>query len=285
MATRPAALARRWRLVAAAHLALAPKVTSAVIVAAGAGDAEPPVPDPGVARVAIVAGLSGVYLGKGWVLTAGHVLTAARNQKKTEALIADRAYHLDPGSSIRLESSDGKADLALVRIEGDPGLPPLAITTRTPPIGARLVLAGNGPLQESRRGCWDAVGKPVAEMRPGVRCGFAWRKTPEGKTNGVQWGTNQVAGSPSIFPGPEKTRTRVFPTSFRDGLPTPREAQAGVGDSGGPVFVETGAGYELAGILLGVSARSSGAALFGDRTYAADLSAYREQIEDVLEHR
>ena len=273
---------RRWRIAAAACLALAPRIAGAVIVAAGAGDSKPPAPDPGVARVAIIAGLSGVYLGNGRVLTAGHVLAAARNQKKGDALIGGHSYPLDLASAVRLESKDGKADLVLVRIEGDPGLPPISISSRTPPIGERLVLAGNGPLQESRRACWDASGRPAPDAQPGVRCGFAWRKTPEGKTNGLQWGTNQVASTGEILPGPEGARTRVFVTLFRDGLPTPREAQAGVGDSGGPVFVETGAGPELAGILLGVSARSQGAALFGDRTYAADLSAYRGQILDAL---
>lgn len=275
---------QRWRAAAVClALALAARIARAVIVAAGADDPTPPTPDPGVARVAIVAGLSGVYLGKGWILTAGHVVAAARNQKKDEALIAGHAYPLDLARAVRLEDREGVTDLALVPIEGDPGLPPLTIVATTPPIGARLILAGNGPLQESRSACWDASGKPVLATQPNVGCGFAWRKTPEGKTNGLQWGTNEVADTGERLPGPQRSRTRVFVTRFRSGLPTPREAQAGVGDSGGPVFVETAGGYELAGILLGVSARSHGAALFGDRTFAADLAAYRDQIDAVLE--
>ena len=61
-----------------------PFPAGAVIVAGGdgTGNASAPSPDPGFSRLAIVAGLSGVYLGKGWILTAGHVLTAARNQKR-----------------------------------------------------------------------------------------------------------------------------------------------------------------------------------------------------------
>lgn len=254
-----------------------------MIVAAGAGDSKPPTPDPGIARVAIVAGLSGVYLGKGWLLTAGHVLTAARNQKKTEVLLGGQRYQLRPESAVPLTGKDGKADLALVRIDGDPDLPVLEIASQTPPAGTYLILAGNGPLQETVRTCWDGSGHATSESAPGARCGFLWRKkTPEGRTNGLQWGTNQVDARDSVLPGPGGARTRVFSTVFRKGLPTAREAQAGVGDSGGPVFASSGGGFELAGILLGVSAQSQAAALFGDRTLAADLSVYRDQILGVL---
>jgi hypothetical protein len=273
---------KRWPALAAALLALAPPVAGAVIVSGGGGDSQPPSPDPGIAHVAIVAGLSGVYLDNGWLLTAGHALTAARNQKKNEVLLDGRSYRLRPESTVRLTGEDGKADLALVRIDGDPGLPALEIAEQSPAVGARLILAGNGPLQETTRSCWDASGHVAPATAPGARCGFLWRKTPEGRTNGLQWGTNQVASRGSILPGPGGTRTRVFLTVFRSGSATPREAQAGVGDSGGPVFVQRNKSFELAGILLGVSAQSTSAATFGDRSYAADLSAYRDEILRVL---
>ena len=84
------------------------------------------------------------------------------------------------------------------------------------------------------------------------------------------------------MPGPQGTRTLVFVAVFRDADATPFEAQAGVGDSGGPVFVESGKGHALAGVMLGAAAQSPVAAIFGDRTYAADLSVYREGIRKVM---
>ena len=274
---------KRWPTLIAAWLSLAPFMARAVIVSDGGDDSQAPVPDPGIARVAIIVGLSGVYLGKGWLLTAGHVLAAAKQQKKYDVLLDGHEHQLLPESAVPLTSEDGKADLVLVRIDGDPGLSVLPIAKQMPAIGAQLILAGNGPLQETTRRCWDASGREAQATAPDVRCGFLWRKTPEGRTNGLQWGTNQVASRDEILPGPEGTRTRSFVSVFRSGRPTPREAQAGVGDSGGPVFVRRGKGFELAGILLGVAAQGKSAAIFGDRSYAADLSGYREEILRVLE--
>ncbi|MCK7510587.1 MAG: hypothetical protein MZV70_45375 [Desulfobacterales bacterium] len=80
------------------------------------------------------------------------------------------------------------------------------------------------------------------------------------------------------MPGPGGARTRGFATQFRDAGGTAREAQAGVGDSGGPVFAREGEREVLAGVMLGVAARSGSAALFGDRTLIADLARYRAEI-------
>ncbi len=270
-------------LVVAAALGAAPQA-QAVIVRPSETGAQPaaPSPDPGLDHLAIIAGLSGVYLGDGWILTAGHVLTAARNQKKTDAQIGGRAFPLQLGTAAPLSSGAGRADLALVRIAGDPGLPPLDIASETPAVGARLVLVGNGPLQEQHRTCWDNANVERPQSRATPFCGFKWWKTPEGKTNGVQWGTNQVASVDAVSPGPQGTRTQVFVTMFRDAGATPFEAQAGVGDSGGPVFVESGGGYALAGVMLGAGLRNPTAATSGDRTYVADLSVYREAIRKVM---
>ena len=48
------------------------------------------------------------------------------------------------------------------------------------------------------------------------------------------------------------------------------------------MFVESGKGQALAGVMLGAAAQSPVAAIFGDRTYAADLSVYREGIRKVM---
>jgi hypothetical protein len=260
----------------------------AVIVATGdaASTAAAPTPDPGFSRLAIVAGLSGVHLGRGWVLTAGHVLATARNQKKLEVSIEGVSYRLLPETALTLSGDAGKADLALVRIADPPDASPLAITSQTPTPGTPLFLAGNGPRRGASR-CWDAAGAPAKATGPGIRCGFEWptkEKPEDPPTNAPRWGTNVVDGGQKLFPGPQGTRTLVFGTLFRPpgAGATEHEAQAGVGDSGGPVFVRDAGGSKLAGVMLGISAQRPRSAVFGDRTWIADLSAYRAQIERAL---
>jgi hypothetical protein len=269
---------RRGALLAIALLLAAPP--SSAVVVSGGPRATPPAPDPGLANVAVIGGLSGVYLGDGWLLTARHVLAAAHEEKKRDVLLAGQRYQLLPDTTILVGSETEKPDLALVKIDGAPALAAIEISAATPAIGARLVLAGNGPLQEIRPSCRDRAGAVAAASAPGARCGFAWRKTPEGRTNGVQWGANQVASAPALLPGPQGAQTQVFATVFRDGSAgaIDQEAQAGVGDSGGPVFVQRGKRWELAGVMVAASAQSPTAATFGDRTYIADLSRYRAQI-------
>jgi len=278
---------KRCALRAAIVLALAATPARAVIVRS-TGDgaaAEESARDPALSNAAVVAGLSGVYLGKGWILTARHVLGVARAGKRNEVILDGATYHLRLDTEVPLGADGDKADLTLVRIDGERDLPPLAIVSKTPDVGTPVLMIGNGPLQETKRTCWDAAGREAPATTPHVRCGFKWWKTPDGKTNGVQWGTNQVALANGLLPGPNGARTRVFGTVFRDAGATPREAQAGLGDSGGPVFVQRGKKQELAGILLAVSARASTAALFGDQTFAADLSVYRDAILRTIERK
>lgn len=267
----------RAAFLVALVLAAAPPA-GAVLVRVPAAETGPGLPGPALTHLAVVAGLSGMYLGDGWLLTAGHVVQAARNQKKTGVVIGGRAFVLRTDTAKTVQSGQERTDLAVVRIEGDPGLPSLEIAHRAAAVGTEVVLAGNGPLQEAQRGCWNTSGQPVRSAGPGILCGYAWRKTPEGKTNGVEWGTNQVASVGEAIPGPGGARTRGFATQFRDDGASAREAQAGVGDSGGPVLAREGEGYVLVGVMLGVAARSGSAALFGDRTLVADLSHYRAEI-------
>ncbi len=266
-----------------------PFPAGAVIVAGGdgTGNASAPSPDPGFSRLAIVAGLSGVYLGKGWILTAGHVLTAARNQKRFDVSLDGASYRLLPETAVPLSRGSEPADLVLVRIADGPERPVPEIAARTPARGAQLFLAGNGPRREAAASCWNAAGQPVAKPGPGARCGFAWvqkRKEDDPPMNAAHWGRNVVAEGTAIFPGPKGTRTPVFGTVFRPPAvgAGPDEAQAGVGDSGGPVFVKDGDGWRLAGVMLGASSQLPRASVYGDQTFIADLSQYRESLLAVL---
>lgn len=280
---------RRLRAAALLAVLLASAPAPAVIVGTGDGNdtATAPDPDPGFSRLAIVAGLSGVYLGKGWILTAGHVLTAARNQKKLDVTLDGATHRLLPETAVPLARGSEKADLVLVRITDPPELPVLEIASKTPVQGERLFLAGNGPRRRDAGTCWNAAGQPLEKPAAGMRCGFEWAKKEseaDPPMNAARWGDNVVAAGAALFPGPQATRTPVFGTRFRapGAGAGAHEAQAGVGDSGGPVFVKDGDRWILAGVMLGVSAQMPRAAVFGDRTWIADLSAYREAIETVL---
>jgi len=249
---------------------------------------EAPDDDPGFSRAVVVAGLSGVYLGEGWLLTAQHVLRAARRRaekRPDEPLlrIDGAPVELRLDDAVALRRAGESADLALVPVEGGPDWPLLRLAASTPAPGATLLLAGNGPRGEPGRACLGAEGAPLPAGRAGARCGVRWAEKQEGgpRVNALRWGRNRVASGARLLPGPRGTRTRVFATVF-DADAGPDEAQAGVGDSGGPVFVETPEGWALAGVMLGVGSQAPRMALFGDRTFVADLSAYRAQILETV---
>jgi hypothetical protein len=100
-------------------------------------------------------------------------------------------------------------------------------------------------------------------------------------TRALRWGTNNVSGTGSwIFFDNRDVLTMQTTFQFADGT---SEAQAVVGDSGGPVFVKNGGQWQLAGIMVTVDAYSGQpnpglTAVFGNQTYMADLSFYRDQI-------
>jgi hypothetical protein len=81
--------------------------------------------------------------------------------------------------------------------------------------------------------------------------------------------------------------TRGFTTSFDVALPTPHEAQASSGDSGGPIFLKNEEGeWELAGIMMTISNHANqprNVVSYGNATYAVDLHSYRDFIIEVIQ--
>ncbi|MDJ0848314.1 MAG: hypothetical protein QNK04_08060 [Myxococcota bacterium] len=237
-----------------------PAVAAALVVASGDPATEQaPEPDFGwahVGRLGGEGGVSAVYLGEGWVLTAGHagIGKLELGEAIHRPVPASRVVLLAPGGS------GARSDLALFRIESAPPLPRLELTERTPGRGTRILLVGFG----------FGRGEPL-EAR-----GFRWAP-PRGK----RWGTNRVSGQPVDVAGPGNTITRCFRTDFsRHG--TPQEAHATPGDSGGGVFTKTADGWRLAGIMVAVSrdeGQPGGTSLFGNTLSIADLSAYAVQIQ------
>jgi hypothetical protein len=94
----------------------------------------------------------------------------------------------------------------------------------------------------------------------------------------MRWGTNTIDATSSYDIGTGNTAALTTTFSALTG-----EAQGSVGDSGGAMFYfNTGSStWELAGILGAVGTFSNqpgSTAIFGDATYAADISSYRGAI-------
>ena len=207
---------------------------------------------------------SAVYLGNRWVLTAGHVGIGP-------VRFASATYRPLLRSVQPLRNPDGTAsDLRAFRIDGDPSLPLLRISRDRPPPGQEVILVGNGRDR----------GPPMSWQPDGGELFRGWR-TAEGRR--MRWGTNRLdAGREEISVRGIRTRIlsmRFSPPELEES--TPLEGQAVHGDSGGALVIRRDGRFVLAGIII-VRADYPGqppdTALYGNRTYAADLSVYRGQL-------
>ena len=239
----------------------------------GLGNTTAPEPDPGWDNVGQHLGSpSVVYLGNRWILTADHVGASIVTLK-------GKRYNPVAGTLIRLMNPDAtQADLLLFQIDEDPALPKLSIADSPPAPGEAVVLIAAG----SSRGSYlssQAEGEVLID-------GFAWQ---EDQTK--RWGSNIIEGEPN-FIGQTSTKTMAIPIVFsRIESPsgTRQEATAARGDSGGALFARADptnpdSEWVLSGILFSVGTRTgypAQSSFYGDITWAADLSFYRNSI---LEH-
>ena len=261
----------RFISILALGLLLAPPA-SALIIASEAANNTPPMDDPGFDNIGRLGVFTGVYLGYGWVITARHA--------GLRDVYFGLVLHLRvPGSEVIIEHDvSNDADLRMYQVDPWPDLPPLAI--RSDPIPdpgttmTDVVMIGNG----------RSAGNPVTgndcATSPPSPCGFFW------SSGAIRWATNRIqALEPDFtFVGNPYT-TESFATEFDRGLPTPHEAQVGNGDSGGAVFIDNAGSWELAGILHSreeFGGQPVSSALYGNRSIAADLSFYRDQIVPIV---
>ena len=124
---------------------------------------------------------------------------------------------------------------------------------------------------------------------------WVWTEVPSGgnaagyktlSSRSMRWGTNTISSS-GVWLDDGYGDAKMLGTTFTDHGVYSTEAQAVYGDSGGGVFHKNGSTWELAGLILTVAGYSGqpdpGAnAVFGDATYAADLSFYRPQIMAIV---
>lgn len=215
-------------------------------------------------HVGTVNGASGIYVGNGWVVGAGHV-------GWNNFLLNGTLYDFD-GNALRLTNSDGSTtDMVMFHLAPPPNLPSLALASNTPAAYSQVDMIGYGRIAGS------------AETTIGAYRGFYW------SASGYKsWGNNRVNNTGGAFViNAGAGNITVFQTDFSSpGTPAPGsqttdEAQAAVGDSGGAVFHQTGSGWELAGMVDAVGAygdQLANTSVYADETYFGDIATYRAQI-------
>lgn len=229
-----------------------------------------------------------IYLGDGWVITAGHVGGGG-------IVLASGTYLEQAGTGFTLlNDTPGRTtytDLFVYRLQTRPvGLPTITIASAQPSPGLDVTMVGAG----RNRGSYtewlvdESVDPWVWTVTTGSTSDY--RGYGVASTRAMRWGTNEVAASNLWFPlsytSTAYNDVKGFATVF-DEFPGTTEAQAVLRDSGGAVFAQNGSFWELAGVISTVGGFSGQPdprlnAVFGSATFMADLSFYRPQIIAVV---
>ncbi len=272
-------------------LALAAGVATpsgATLIRGGSGNTAAPGDDPGWANVGLLSGssmvASGVYVGGGWVMTAAHVW----NGGVTSANFGGSSYGFEAGTWHQLhkpgEPGTG-ADVGLVRLDGMPsGLADLTVSELSPPDLAEVVGIGYGSDYDPTETWWNSdwekeVGTPAYR-------GF---ELSGGRTK--RWGKNHIDAvaeeDKDVTIGGYTTHA-LHMTFDQSGGAGDDEMQVVPGDSGGGLFYKNGSDWELTGIIVamgtygGNPGQPSDTAVYGNKSYAADLSEYHDQIMVII---
>ena len=118
---------------------------------------------------------------------------------------------------------------------------------------------------------WTEVGSGANAL------GYKWNSSRT-----MRWGESSITST--ILYNSGDGNVNGFRAAF---TPYVGQAQGSVGDSGGGVFTYnySNASWELAGLMLAIDSygnQPSGTAVFGNNTYLADLSSYRNYIVTAI---
>ena len=222
------------------------------------------------------ANTTGVYLDNNWVITASHVY----GDTPTNFMLNGSSYDIQLNTWTQMTNADStKADLAMVRLGSAPPLATnLTLCATSPTNGTAVTMIGNGSGYNTNLIQWyvdtNSWSWFTTNFSGAVNfSGYAWNYTAA-----KRWGTNTVAGTDLVSTISPLCTSYSLYTTFDNAV---NEAQGALYDSGGGVFSQNGDTWELAGIMFTIGTYSNqwgGTAVFGNATYAVDVSCYRDQI-------
>jgi hypothetical protein len=249
-------------------------------------------------------GDNGVYIGQRWVLTVVHAGAAPTTFPGASAT----PFAVEPGSTIMLTNPSGMGltnhtDLMLYRLAADPGLPPITFASEAPEPGDEVILVGDGRAvtPSATETHWDVTGPPE---------NYVWTETPAGDDfHGYKstlerklWGTNVIESDEPLENLGDSDVTLPVDAGFGDVISfytdfdnpgvmgsgaTAAEAQGMFHDSGSAMFSKENGAWVLSGMTHAVSLYSNQpggtfTAIYGNLTFAADLSVYGDQIMAII---
>jgi hypothetical protein len=211
-------------------------------------------------RVNATAGGTGVAVDPYWLLTAAHVA----DDKVPAAVTIGATTH----TAAEVQYAPAGVDLALLRFS-------------TP-------IFSDGHY-EVYTGTFPAPPPPQTQRLTGLIVGYGREGTVSDTyytplTTGAnikRWGTNMIDGTANGLSAQGFTSDTIY-MNF-DLSDSPYEAGAAIYDSGGPVFVNDGGTWKVAGINVAIDATRGGTPSGSvDRIYAVSLPAYESWIMTVI---
>jgi hypothetical protein len=225
----------------------------------------------------------GNYNGSYYIITAYHVALSGLGS----FILGDYTYSFVTGTGVQIkdDATDTKpADLYVIQITGSEvalaaldSMANLNLAESTPSTGTNVTMIGYGRDRSTTAGTAYVKSSQWYNTAPAQPYDtvnyYNWLST-----NSKRWGTNQVSSFANAENG--YGTTALVSTTFSSSAGN-NEAQAAEGDSGGGVFYSSGSDTVLSGIMVYVgryNGQPTESAAYGNATYYADISKYRENI-------